>query len=71
VVLRRQQRGDVALQHEVRLDASLDRLDHLGIGFVRDLAHFAADDPLPLRQRVDVGVHSWIGLVGHRSIRRT
>jgi hypothetical protein len=66
VILRRQECGDVAVEDEVGLDRTLDRLDHLGIGLVGDLSHLAADRLLPPRQRVDVLVHARIDVVGHR-----
>ena len=37
-------------EHEVRLDGPLDRLVHLGIGLVDDLAHLLADPLLPVGQ---------------------
>ena len=56
VVLGRQQRGDVAVQHEVRLNGPLDRLDHLGIGGMHEIPDLLADLLLPVGQLVDVGV---------------
>ena len=52
-------------QHEVRLHGALDRLFHLGVGLVEDLAHLLADALLPLRQPVDVRVHPRVGRIGH------
>ena len=50
---------------EVRAARALDRLDDLGIGGVDELADLAADRLLPLGQRVDVGVDTRVGGVGH------
>jgi hypothetical protein len=61
VVLRRQQRADVALQHEVRELRALDRLLDRWIGSVHQRADLAADGLLPLGQRIDVGVNAWVG----------
>jgi hypothetical protein len=61
----RQQGADVALEHEVRAVAELDRLGDLGVGGVDQLADLAADGLLPVGQGVDVGVDAWVGGVGH------
>jgi len=65
MVLRREQRDDVALEHEVRLDGPLDRLLDLGVGLVDDVPNLPADPPLPVRQGIDVGVDTGILHVGH------
>ena len=65
MVLRRQQRGDVAVQHEVRLDGSFDRLDHLGINGMHEIPDLLADLLLPVGQLVDVGVDPRVLVVGH------
>ena len=65
VVFRREQRADVALEDEVRAISELDRLGDLRVRGVHEVADLAADRLLPLRQRVDVAVHSRVGRVGH------
>ncbi len=65
VVLRRQQRTDVAVEDEVRLDGALDRLLDLGVGTVDEVPDPAADLPLPVGQRVDVLVDPRVPGVGH------
>ena len=66
MVLRGQQRADVALEHEVGLHGPLDRLADLRISRVREFPNLPADLLLPGGQRVDVGVHPRIPLTGHR-----
>ena len=65
MVLRREQRDDVALEHEVGLDGPLDRLLDLGVGLVDDVPNLLADPSLPVRQGVDVGVDPGILRVTH------
>ncbi len=65
MILRGQERADVALEHEVRLPRALDRLDNVRVGEVDQLADRATDGLLPLGQRVDVGVDPWVRDVGH------
>jgi hypothetical protein len=55
---RGQQRADVAVLHEVRLAGALDRLGHLRVGGVDQVADLLADGLLPVGQGADVGVHS-------------
>jgi len=56
VILCGEQRTYVALEHEVRLDRPLDRLDDVRIGGVDQIAKLVAELALPVRQRVDVRV---------------
>ena len=65
MILGRQQRGDVAVQHEIRLNGPLDRLDHLGIGGMHEIPDLLADLLLPVGQLVDVGVDPGVLVVGH------
>lgn len=65
MVLDRQQRADVAVQHEVRLVGALDGLGDLRVGGVDQVAHVAADGLLPARQGVDVSVNARVGGLGH------
>src|SRR6516225_9259683 len=60
VVPGRQQRADVALEHEVRLPAPLDGLRYLRVGGMHQVADLPADDLLPVRQGVDVGIDSLV-----------
>ena len=60
VILGREERADVALEHEVRLDRALDGLLDLGIGGVDQRANLETDLLLPIRQIVDVDVDAWI-----------
>src|SRR4051794_22227894 len=65
VVLRGQQRADVAVKDEIRLDAPFDRLADFGVGGVHELADLTADVLLPRRERVDVLVDAGLALVAH------
>src|ERR1700730_3798633 len=65
VVLRRQQRADVALQHEVRPVGALDGFGYLRVRGVDQVADLAADGLLPIGQGVDVGIHARVGTVRH------
>ena len=65
VVLRRQQRADVALQYEVRTVGAFDRFGNLVVGRVDEIANLAADGLLPIGQGIDVGVNTRVGSVGH------
>jgi hypothetical protein len=56
VVLGGQERADVAVQDEVRLDRALDRLLDLGVGLVDEVAHPLEDLALPVGQGSQVGV---------------
>jgi hypothetical protein len=58
VVLGRQQRADVALQHEVRTIGALDGLGDSWIRCVDQLPDLAADSLLPLGQGIDVRVNA-------------
>jgi len=48
VVLRGEERGDVALKDEVRLDRPLDRLLDLGVSLVEEVADAAQGRALPV-----------------------
>ena len=60
-----QQRADIAIENEVRLDGALDRLLDLGVGRVDEVADLLADRLLPRGQSVDVGVDSGVPGVRH------
>src|SRR6478672_7748086 len=65
VVPGRKQRADVPVEHEVGLDAALDRLLDRRVHRVDEVAHPLADRLLPRRQRRDVVVDARIPGVGH------
>src|SRR5262245_4604742 len=67
MILRRQQRTDVALQDEVRLSGALDGLVDLRVGRVDKVPDLTADGTLPAGQGIDVRVHARVGGVGHGS----
>ena len=68
VVLRGEQRADIAIEVEMGLDGVLDLLEHIGIGRVEELADLLADLSLPLGQRIDVVVDARIDHIRHVSI---
>ena len=65
VVLRGQQRADVALQYEVRLTGALDGLGYLRVSGVDQVAYLAADGLLPVGESVNVGINARVGGVSH------
>jgi hypothetical protein len=67
VVAGSQKSTDVPIQHEVRLDLSLDRLFNLGIGLMDEVANLLADLLLPAGESIDVVVYTGIPSVGQRS----
>jgi predicted RNase H-like nuclease len=67
MILGRQQRADVALEHEVRLPAPLDGFGHLRVGGVHQLADLTADRLLPVRQGLDVGIDALVCGARHGS----
>src|SRR5213595_1277610 len=64
MILRSQQRADVALQRKIGLPGALDGLGHLRVGGVYQLSHLAAQLLLPARKRSNVVVDAGVGLVG-------
>src|SRR4051794_9657181 len=66
VVFGRQQRADVALEDEVGLHRSLDRLHHLRVGGVNEVTQPLADVLLPGRQFGDVVIDARVALVSRR-----
>jgi hypothetical protein len=60
VILRREEGADIAVEDEIRLDRSLDRLLDVGVGLVDDVPDLAEDLPLPVGQAVQVVVDAWI-----------
>src|ERR1022692_921803 len=65
VVLRREQRADVALQDEVRLAGAFDGLGYFHVGGVDEVADLAADGLLPSGQGIDVSIHGRVGGGSH------
>jgi hypothetical protein len=69
MILRSQQRADVALQRKIGLPGALDGLAHLRVGGMHQLSHLAAYLLLPTRERMNVFVDAGVRLVGtHGSI---
>ncbi|HJW22917.1 MAG TPA: hypothetical protein VJ506_10855 [Candidatus Limnocylindrales bacterium] len=62
MVLRGEERGDLALNDEVRLDPALDRLLDPGVGLVQERPDASADRLLPRRQGIDVRVDAGVRL---------
>jgi len=65
MILRREQRADVAIEDEVGLHGTLDRLRDVRVNRVDEFAHLPADVLLPFGQDLDVGIDSGIGVVAH------
>jgi hypothetical protein len=65
VVLRGQQRADVALEHEIGLHPPLNGLFDFRINSMHKITDLLADDLLPLGERVDVLVDPRILLISH------
>jgi hypothetical protein len=64
MVLRSQQRADIALQRKIGLPGALDGLGHLRVGGMHQLSYLAAHHLLPARERSNVVVDAGVGLVG-------
>ena len=64
MILRSQQRADVALQRKIGPPGTLDGLGHLRVGGMHQLSHLAAQLLLPSRERSNVVVDAGVGLVG-------
>ena len=65
MILRGEQRTDIAVQDEIRLPGALDGLLHLRVGGVDELTNLLADGLLPAREGCDVGVDARIGGKSH------
>jgi hypothetical protein len=63
MVLRSEQRADIAMQRKTGLLGSLDGLGHLRVDGVYQLSHLAAHLLLPARKSVNVVVDARVGLV--------
>src|SRR5690349_14333789 len=63
MVLRSEQRADIAMQRKIGLPGALDGLGHLRVGRVYQISHLAANILLPARKSVNVFVDARVGLV--------
>jgi hypothetical protein len=63
MILRSQQRADVAIQCKIGLLCALDGLGHLWVGGVYQISHLAANLLLPARERLNVFINAGVGLV--------
>ena len=63
MILRSQQRADVALQRKIGLPGALDGLGHLRVGGMHQISHLAAHLLLPARESINVFVDAGVGLV--------
>ena len=63
MILRSQQRADVAIQRKIGLLCALDGLGHLRVGGVHQISHLAANLLLPARESLNVVVDAGVGLV--------
>src|SRR5712691_5325021 len=63
MILRSQQRADVAMQHKIGLLCALDGLGHIRVGGVYQISHLAANILLPARQSSNVFVDAGVGRV--------
>ncbi len=63
MIPRAQQRADVAIQRKIGLPGALDGLGHLWVCGVYQVSHLAANLLLPARERSNVFVNAWVGLV--------
>lgn len=70
VILRRQEGSDVALENEIRLDCSRDRLLDLGIGRKDQLANLAAYRLLSVGQGLDVRINMHVPGIAHGGLLR-
>ncbi len=63
MILRSEQRADVAIERKIGLLCALDGLCHLRVGGVHQLSHLAANILLPARESMNVVVDAGVGLV--------
>ena len=63
MILRSQQRADVALQRKIGSPSALDGLGHPWVGGVYQISHLAANLLLPARERLNVVVDAGVSLV--------
>ena len=64
MILRSQQRADVAIQRKIGLLCALDGLGHVRVGGMHQISHLAANILLPARESSNVFVDAGVGLVG-------
>jgi len=65
MILGGQECADIAMQDEIRLGGALDRLGHLGVGSMNEIAHLLTDRSLPRREAIDVRLYSRVSAVRH------
>src|SRR5258708_823913 len=63
MILRSEQRADVAMQRKIGLLGALDGLGHLRVGGVHQISHLTANLLLPARERLNVFVDAGVSLV--------
>ena len=63
MILRSEQRTDVAIQRKIWLRGALDGLGHLRVGGVHQISHLAEQILLPAGERLNVVVNAGVGLI--------
>jgi hypothetical protein len=63
MILRSEQREDVAIQGKIGPIGALDGLGHVRVGGVHQISHLAADILLPAGERLNVFIDAGVGLV--------
>src|SRR5207244_1498365 len=63
MILRSEQRTDVAMQRKIGPIGALDGLGHVRVGGVHQISHLAAHLLLPARERLNVFVDAGVGLI--------
>src|SRR6266581_4853558 len=68
MILRSEQRADVAIQRKIGLLCALDGLGHVRVSSMHHISHLAAHILLPARESLNVVVDAGVGLVGTHGI---
>ena len=63
MILRSEQRADVAMQCKIGPLGALDGLGHVRVGGMHQISHLAANNLLPARESINVIVDAGVGLV--------
>jgi len=63
MILRSQQRADVAMQRKIGLLGALDGLGHLRISGMHQISHLATNLLLPARERLNVFIDTGVSLI--------
>src|SRR5258707_14593460 len=63
MILRSEQRADVAMQRKIGPLCALDGLGHVRVGGVHQISHLAAYLLLPARESMNVFINTGVGLV--------